>query len=602
MSILLVLAAVLTVLGVAAAGIAPGTTYLVGLVLAIVYAFVALRQRHLTARVRRFPWVPVAAVALIVWMAFLALPLPDSMRDVAGFRRAMQSARAGHAVEEAANLGIIDQAPSATVSLSRNRAGTWRTIVLVICLLLAAGLTARIPEECREWLFDFLVIFLTAYAVLGFASQWIVPQGKAIWWVYKADFGSPVGSFVNRNHFAGFIALGAPLAMGRGLDALAHFRTGTALWRLACFALMSIAVVSSLSRGAFLAYLVGILLFAFIYAARRHHRLAIIGSGVIVLLIAAGIVLLPNEQVTARLSTLLHLPSTSSAVVRAVSWRNSFDLWADYPLVGVGPEGFRTVFGIYKTSVIRETFYSAENEYVQLLTDMGLVGVAFMVLLGCLYGCSVYRGRHMVLYDSGTWVGVLAGVAVAAAHALVDFAVRIPLYAILLGILFGALLTSPGQQEEEMQQSTSWHVDWRRWSGTAIGVASFVIILLMMFVFGKSIYRFDTNPGLKHADTNTVATALIWAPTHSQAWFVLGQHGARLETPQGRQFAEACLTEAARYSRNDYGIWEDLAFLRQQLGDSMGAGLALQQLFRLRPHKVLHYARLQAEAGEESEP
>ena len=75
---------------------------------------------------------------------------------------------------------------------------------------------------------------------------------------------------------------------------------------------------------------------------------------------------LPSDLVTVR--------STSSPP-RADLWRAGLKMWLNYPLLGIGPDNFRHVYGSYLGQAEFDDRITANNWYVEVLATVGVVGL-----------------------------------------------------------------------------------------------------------------------------------------------------------------------------------------------------------------------------------
>jgi hypothetical protein len=81
----------------------------------------------------------------------------------------------------------------------------------------------------------------------------------------------------------------------------------------------------------------------------------------------------PRVQSTQQ-SGLQTLRSTSSPP-RADLWRAGLKMWSSYPLLGIGPDNFRHVYGSYLGRAEFDDRITANNWYVEVLATVGLVGL-----------------------------------------------------------------------------------------------------------------------------------------------------------------------------------------------------------------------------------
>jgi hypothetical protein len=131
-----------------------------------------------------------------------------------------------------------------------------------------------------------------------------------------------------------------------------------------------------------------------------------------------------GEPVTEALPISVVPPPTDQRVIertpgRLELWPAAWAMFLDRPLLGVGPDNFRYRYGDYAGLETWNTAIHANNLYLELLADTGLLGfTAFMGFSGAL-ALTLWRGMKRE-----EWLLVLGcGAALAAwyAHGLVDF-------------------------------------------------------------------------------------------------------------------------------------------------------------------------------------
>ncbi len=147
---------------------------------------------------------------------------------------------------------------------------------------------------------------------------------------------------------------------------------------VACFAIMTTGVIISMSRGAFLTYVIVLFVVTLISMNRKSKK-----SGVIICALACSsfiaITLLVSGKFEQRLRTLNDANIDKSSQMRIAVWKDAFNTWQDYAFAGVGADGFRMIFPQYKSVPTEKSFHHAESMYVQLLVDGGLIGIALFV-------------------------------------------------------------------------------------------------------------------------------------------------------------------------------------------------------------------------------
>ncbi len=275
---------------------------------------------------------------------------------------------------------------------------------------------------CRTVVFTGLL--LTVIALV----QAVSPDPHRIYGLWKPAFDWAVfGPYVNRSHFAGYLVMAIPLALGFALEALQSLRRAWTRRRVGWLALggpegnafvrrgaeamvLLVGLLASRARGGVLGFSVSALALVF---AGRHRRLALLVGAA-----AAGL-----GVAWVGLGDLVGAFETRGLKGSRLDW------WVDmlplarrFPVFGAGFNAFATAYAPYQTLWRTEWIGEAHNDYLQVLFDLGLVGVALVLpLLAILF--------HRALAQAGRSpldLGLLGSLLGLAAHALVDFNWQIP--------------------------------------------------------------------------------------------------------------------------------------------------------------------------------
>jgi O-antigen ligase len=251
------------------------------------------------------------------------------------------------------------------------------------------------------------------------------------------------GPYVNRNHFAGYLVMAAPLAVGFALEALSRLRVawdrrrrgwlvlgepeGNAVVRWSAVVMVIVAgLLASRSRGGVSAFAVAALLMPL--AARRRRRTAF----AVALLVGLGVLWIGVGDV------LSAFEARGIKGSRLDLWRDMLPMVPRFPIFGVGWNAFATAFPWYQTVWKTEWIGEAHNDYLQALLDGGLVGAGLLAgLVAVVLRGALARAPHSPL-DLGLF-GALLGLAL---HELVDFNGQIPANA-ATGIALAALALKP---------------------------------------------------------------------------------------------------------------------------------------------------------------
>jgi O-antigen ligase len=140
------------------------------------------------------------------------------------------------------------------------------------------------------------------------------------------------------------------------------------------------------------------------------------------------------------------LPNTDVTLPpRTDLWQAALRMWSDYPLLGVGPDNFRHLYGPYLGLSVFNDTVTTNNLYLENLTDLGLIGaLALGLFIYKLIG--TVRKKWPLLTEPSSQilaVGLLASLATFFIHGLVDtflaFTSTYGLFWLLSGLLVSLL-------------------------------------------------------------------------------------------------------------------------------------------------------------------
>ena len=330
-------------------------------------------------------------------------------------------------------------------------------VLASVVYFLAALHTLRSSERRRKVL---IVLTVFGFAVSVFAIlQRLTYNGKMYWIRPVSPYIAPYGPYGNYNHFAGFVELILPLPLAYLLFARINFEQRI-LWLIGVI-LMAVALILSGSRGGVLALGVELLTMMLIavWAQRQGlqaefnlagNKLIAGGALAAVLLLVAWIGYEPLSQ---RFSLLRQGTGEYSLVTRTEYWRGAWRMIQDHPVTGVGLGAFPTAYPAYgRSSVKNERLEHTHNDYLQLLTDAGLIGgligVWFLVELLRLARRQVRQLKQMRTQERALILGGYVAVLGIGIHSFLDFNLQIAANALLF-LLVLAMTVSPISPKEE---------------------------------------------------------------------------------------------------------------------------------------------------------
>jgi O-antigen ligase len=118
------------------------------------------------------------------------------------------------------------------------------------------------------------------------------------------------------------------------------------------------------------------------------------------------------------------------------------------PLTGAGP-GQATLYWVGPDGRTLTIQY-VHNEYLQVLAELGTIGLALLLALLAVVARMVWRGRDLV-GTPATWAGVVAGLSALAVHSGLDFLWHLPAIPLTAAVLVG--LAAPPLQERRSQRN-----------------------------------------------------------------------------------------------------------------------------------------------------
>jgi O-antigen ligase len=224
---------------------------------------------------------------------------------------------------------------------------------------------------------------------------------------YAGQFIRAVGTFGANQVLAlgALLGYGIVVTLALGLA----FRGWTRIVLLATAAVLVLPLAASLSRGAWIATVVAVL----VTLAAFSWRLALwmVGlSALAILVMASGFGGASTGSLDERLTSILAAGSAPDRSVqdRYALWTTAVDIWVDHPITGVGLKGFAEHRDSYAPMALsagsdvndrtsgfrREPLLSPHNQYLLVLSEQGTVGIAaFGTLLGTLTVAALLRGR-----------------------------------------------------------------------------------------------------------------------------------------------------------------------------------------------------------------
>lgn len=300
----------------------------------------------------------------------------------------------------------------------------------------------------------------------------------------KIDYiDSVTGTFINRNHFSGFLEMVLPVSLGYLLAKSSFFamKKGLSLkekllWfsqeRLQkcvvyglCPVLIGMGIFFSRSRTGIFVFFVTVFFMAAALSAaggrserdrenerkewmslrhwRRERRyLRVIRTVAIVVLFA--VVLVGARPIIERFSW-----EGLMSEQRPVIFRSTVELIGNFPLFGTGLGTYVFAYPMFDNKGFGGRVVDhAHNDYLEILAESGLVGGVAIILagfvgVGYMFGRWTRRRHYLV---RGIVLGCVAGIVAILVHSITDFNLRIPANAVYLVTLYALGMRVVGEK------------------------------------------------------------------------------------------------------------------------------------------------------------
>lgn len=355
-----------------------------------------------------------------------------------------------------ATAGILPGAP--VTSLSFDPYSTRLALVQIIALTVyfAAALSFIDSPKRLRLVVRTVVIFGFGLAIFGLVQSYTSPT--KVYWIRELSQAAPFGPFINRHHFAGYMEMTLGLCLGLIFSGSIE-REKRPLYIFAAV-MMAIALVMTNSRGGIISLVAEIFFLVLLTGFGRREvgretsdkgarvRTALVRAGLALSLVVglfAGVVLFGGESALSRFVGTVNAEDPTTG--RAHFWSTSLKIIQDHPVMGVGLGAFHLAYTRYDTRNGLFRLEQAHNDYLQVLTDAGILGALLgLFFIGALFRMGLGRRESTDAFRSGVATGALAGCFAVLVHSFFDFTLHTTSNALLFLVL-AALATINGRVE-----------------------------------------------------------------------------------------------------------------------------------------------------------
>lgn len=470
------------------------------------------------------------------------------------------------------------------------------------------------PFETKSFIVFFSALIIAAeslgYLVTGprrlhYLVGIVIAVGacSAAYGIFRAHVAPPseqYAQFINRNHFALLAEMSTALLIGALIGGHLSKVVRFVGWLLA--GLMIYSLLTAGSRGGVISLLAMVLFSLLLYpfvagrekvslklgSGRSWNRsrkiLGVAGACILATLVSmAAIALIGGDKVVSRLEQVRDEVESRSAqrMNRGTIWNITLDLIKERPITGAGFGAYADAITRYDRSNGSWELEQAHNEYLEILANSGIVGLAVFGTVSFLVSKRALRhlgSEHRM--SRFACFGAVVGIFGVLIHSFVDFGLHVPINAAMLLVLVMIATHGPRSKTDvSSSKELGFAVDGgSRWLAPL--AYALVIVAVGLYAGRQSLAEYlalsaSTTGSIAEAQ---LATRVFGADPNTQR--VLGL----LLLDRG-EYDEAILAleTAARERPGNYGVWQLLGSAKYTSGDLAGAEVAYLRSVDLAP-------------------
>jgi O-antigen ligase len=299
-----------------------------------------------------------------------------------------------------------------------------------------------------------LLILLGCFEAAHGIVQYVTGWQKIFTYTKKFDLEEATGTFINRNHFAGFLEMVIPFVLAY---AFYHFQAwssrrysrgsgqasgrGSAeqvLFYVFLLIILVVAVIFSRSRMGILVAVFTIITLALLAQLRVRRKIWMLGILLFVGCVVGYGLWIGLGPVLARFE-MVGEPGYLRIEGRFAIWRDVLHQIGSFPVLGSGLGTFGVVYRGFQSTLVNLNVDHAHNDYLEFASDTGVIGAALLFLP------IFYLLARMVVsflddprrYRRAVTLGCIGSTLAILLHSVTDFNLQIPGNALLFAVILG---------------------------------------------------------------------------------------------------------------------------------------------------------------------
>jgi len=362
------------------------------------------------------------AMALAAWYFFLLFCYPEALQKIHELPRLFLFGIA------AVFLGILIQ----YFFTSGFRAGTGYQLLLWLAAAAGFVLLQLLPQDSLVRLGKAIILMGILESIYGY-FQVISGHESVLWHKKELHLGFATGTFLNRNHLAGFLELVLGIQLGAWVAAFVKKDAKSIFILAILLTITATGFFKTGSRMGVISFGIACLVFIF-FLVHKSKKIAAVFLGCFVLIATVGF-FAGGEGLLQRWQEFNeNLPPFES---RFLVWQDTLRMIRDFPLFGVGLGNFEWRFPFYQSETLSLDWNHAHNDYLELAAELGLPVFVLLVFAFAALSADCFRKwwKQKDLVFAWGWGGSLALTSLAI-HSFFDFNLAIPANRLLFIYIF----------------------------------------------------------------------------------------------------------------------------------------------------------------------
>jgi len=336
-------------------------------------------------------------------------------------------------------------------TLSLDPFSTEMNAVHFLALGLFLSVTLTVLDRAERIRRMVLVLTIFGFIFAFFAILQGVLSPTKIYGIYERQFAQPYGSFVNRHNFAAYMEMLVALPTAFLLTGVV--KRDQRLLYLTAIVLMAVSLFLSGSRGGLVALVAELILMVMLTTPVRGTKKLVLRlalAAALLIAVVAGTFLVGGESSLTRIAESASSKDVSTN--RTHIWAVTFDVIKQNLPFGAGLGAFGVAYTPTDDRSGLERAEQAHNDYLQTLSDAGIVGLliggAFLFLL---VRTALRNVRRQNDFRRAVAVGATAGIFAVLVHSVFDFVLHTTAVAVLFLLLIALLVAAGNRYDDDLR-------------------------------------------------------------------------------------------------------------------------------------------------------